>query len=134
MVLKELWRDNLVIEEKSIKRRRKMKTNSLESLLQSNISGNFNPEMSITEDRQQQIDKSVLKAWICAGIPFETIDNPFVIDMFKILNNGYNPPSQNTLSGCILDEKVAKVEKTIDIELKSEKNLTLNMYKFYFKF
>src|SRR6266498_983754 len=119
MVLKELWRDNLVIEEKSIKRRRKMKTNSLESLLQSNISGNFNPEMSITEDRQQQIDKSVLKAWICAGIPFETIDNP---------------PSQNTLSGCILDEKVAKVEKTIDIELKSEKNLTLNMYKFYFKF
>ena len=134
MVLKELWRDNLVIEEKSIKRRRKMKTNSLESLLQSNISGNFNPEMSITEDRQQQIDKSVLKAWICAGIPFETIDNPFVIDMFKTLNNGYNPPSQNTLSGCILDEKVAKVEKTIDIELKSEKNLTLNMYKFYFKF
>ncbi len=111
-----------------------MKTNSLESLLQSNISGNFNPEMSITEDRQQQIDKSVLKAWICAGIPFETIDNPFVIDMFKILNNGYNPPSQNTLSGCILDEKVAKVEKTIDIELKSEKNLTLSMYKFYFKF
>ena len=67
--------------------------------------------MSITEDRQQQIDKSVLKAWIYAEIPFETINNPFVIDMFKTLNNGYNSPSRNTLSGCILDKKVAKVEK-----------------------
>ncbi len=32
-----------------------MKTNSLESLLQSNISGNSNPEMSITEDHQEFI-------------------------------------------------------------------------------
>ncbi|CAG8612392.1 36435_t:CDS:2 [Gigaspora margarita] len=38
----------------------------------------------ISEEKQRQIDKDILKGWVCAGIPFETIDNPFIIDMFKL--------------------------------------------------
>jgi len=34
-----------------------------------------------------------------AGIPFEVIENPFIMDLFKDLNSGYIPPSQFTLSG-----------------------------------
>jgi hypothetical protein len=63
---------------------------------------------------------------VCAGIPFETIDNPFIIDMFKTLNPNYQLPSRYTLSERILDEEIAKVERLIDAELKGESNLTLS--------
>ena len=120
--IKEIWRDSLAMEEKTIKRR-----NKIESRLSSsfNISNQLDSEI-ISEERQRQIDRAVLKGWICAGIPFETIDNPFIIDMFKSLNIGYKPPSRFTLSERILDEEIAKVEKSIDAELEDETNLTLS--------
>ncbi|CAG8811929.1 31543_t:CDS:2 [Gigaspora margarita] len=83
----------------------------------------------ISEDRQQQIDKVVLKCWICAKILFETIDNLFIINMFKTLNNGYSPLSYFTLFECILDKEVAKAKKAINNELESEMNLTLTLNK-----
>jgi len=55
--VKEIWQDNLAIEEKSVKRKCKMKTS--ESSPPSNVSDN--PD-SITESRQQQIDRFILKA------------------------------------------------------------------------
>lgn len=115
--IKEFWRNSLAEDEKTVKRKHKIENNI--RLDQPNME-------IISDDRQREIDRAVLKAWVCAGFPFETIDNPFVIDMFKTLNRGYNPPSRYTLSERILDEEVAKVEKSIDDELKSEMNLTLS--------
>ncbi|CAG8797549.1 18719_t:CDS:1, partial [Dentiscutata erythropus] len=45
--------------------------------------------------------------------------------MFKTLNIGYKSSSWFTLSECILDEEIAKVEKLINTELEDETNLTL---------
>ncbi|CAJ0760890.1 580_t:CDS:2, partial [Entrophospora sp. SA101] len=78
--------------------------------------------LSVTE----RIDHALLKAWVIAGIPFEVIENPFVIDLFKELNPGYTPPSRTTLSGQLLDQEVARVNLNIEKELESSNNLTLN--------
>jgi hypothetical protein len=40
-----------------------------------------------------------------AGIPFNMIENPFVIDLFKDLNPGYSPPSQTTLPDRLVTEE-----------------------------
>ncbi|CAG8750308.1 24411_t:CDS:1, partial [Cetraspora pellucida] len=44
-----------------------------------------------------QIDKSLIKAWVMAGFPFETIENPFVKDFLRNLNSKYTSPSRTTL-------------------------------------
>ncbi|CAG8753806.1 28749_t:CDS:2 [Gigaspora margarita] len=61
--IKEIWRDNLAMEEKTIRRRNKTEIKSGSSKI-------------ISEEKQRQIDKAILKGWVCAGIPFETIVNP----------------------------------------------------------
>ncbi|CAG8639941.1 3527_t:CDS:2 [Gigaspora rosea] len=37
-------------------------------------------------DRQNLLDRAVLKAWVGCGISFELIDNPFIQDLFMRLN------------------------------------------------
>ncbi|CAG8837796.1 40016_t:CDS:2, partial [Gigaspora margarita] len=36
----------------------------------------------------------ITKAWIIAGIPFDIIENLFIIDMFKEIISAYNSPSR----------------------------------------
>ncbi|CAG8833607.1 17784_t:CDS:2, partial [Gigaspora margarita] len=50
---------------------------------------------------KHQIDQSLLKAWVIAGIPFEVIEYPFIKDLFKKLK--YDPPSHSILSGRLLE-------------------------------
>ena len=61
-----------------------------------------------------------------AGIPFEVIENPFIMDLFKDLNSGYIPPSQFTLSGWLLDKEVARINNKINDELEVADGLTLS--------
>ncbi|PKK63353.1 hypothetical protein RhiirC2_855058 [Rhizophagus irregularis] len=44
-----------------------------------------------------------------AGIPFNVIETPFVLDLFKDLNPGYSPPSQTTLSDRLITEETGGV-------------------------
>jgi len=61
-----------------------------------------------------------------AGIPFEVIENPFILDLFKDLNPGYTPPSRFTLSGRLLDKEVARINNKIKNELEVADGLTLS--------
>ncbi|CAG8614068.1 3105_t:CDS:2 [Scutellospora calospora] len=42
--------------------------------------------------------RSLLKAFVCVGIAFSVIDNPFVRDLFSIIEPGYTPPSRVILA------------------------------------
>ncbi|CAG8842447.1 7033_t:CDS:2, partial [Gigaspora margarita] len=53
-----------------------------------------------------QLDQKITKAWIMAGILFNVIENPFIIDMFKEVLPAYNPLSRGTLLGRLLDEEI----------------------------
>ncbi|CAG8803538.1 41273_t:CDS:2 [Gigaspora margarita] len=63
----------------------------MEISLKSSSLNNLNLE-TVSEDKQWQLDRSILKAWMWLEFLLKP-DNPFVIDMFKTLNNRYNPPS-----------------------------------------
>ncbi|CAG8528634.1 1765_t:CDS:1, partial [Racocetra persica] len=43
----------------------------------------------ISKERGNKINKALLKAFICAGIVFAIIDNPFIYDLLNILEPGY---------------------------------------------
>jgi hypothetical protein len=64
-----------------------------------------------------------------AGIPFNMIENPFVIDLFKDLNPGYSPPSQTTLSNRLVTEEYIRVSLAIDHDLEQSDHFTLGKYK-----
>ncbi|GBC36080.2 ribonuclease H-like domain-containing protein [Rhizophagus irregularis DAOM 181602=DAOM 197198] len=64
-----------------------------------------------------------------AGIPFNVIENPFVIDLFKDLNPGYSPPSRTTLSDRLVTEEHIRVGLAIDRDLEQSEHLTLGKYK-----
>ncbi|CAB5381551.1 unnamed protein product [Rhizophagus irregularis] len=60
---------------------------------QTKIVNHFSSDNPLPLEISSRIDCSLLKAWVMAGIPFEVIENPFILDLFKILNPAYIPPS-----------------------------------------
>ncbi|CAG8640849.1 13124_t:CDS:2, partial [Gigaspora rosea] len=77
-----------------------------------------------------ELDQAILKAWVCCGFSFNTIENPFIIDLFKLAIPGYILPSRYTFTGKLLDQKTIRIEKKIENELEKEDDLTLSMFSF----
>ncbi|CAG8781250.1 5813_t:CDS:2, partial [Cetraspora pellucida] len=48
----------------------------------------------ILNEKVNEINKALLKAFVCAGIAFSVIDNPFVRDLFYLLEPGWVPPGR----------------------------------------
>src|ERR1044072_8076356 len=72
---------------------------------QSQITDHYSSDQSLPKSVVNRLDKKVLKAWVIAGIPFNVIENPFILDLFKDLKPGYSLPSRTTLSECLMDEE-----------------------------
>jgi hypothetical protein len=73
------------------------------------------------------IDEAITLAFVMCGIPFRVINNPFFVNALKILNPNYNIPSREVLSGRLLDNEVAKVNKNIDEIIRSTSNITIGL-------
>jgi hypothetical protein len=97
---------------------------------QTQITDHYRPDQLLPKSVAERLDKKVLKAWIMAGIPFNVIENPFVLDLFKDLNPGYSPPSRTTLSDRLINEEHTRVGLAIDRDLEQSDHLTLCKYKF----
>jgi hypothetical protein len=119
--IKEYWQKMLANKVINYKRTNNTKDSNLRQLDQLNT--NQHKILPIYE--QNEIDKAVLKAWIATGIPFEVIDNPFMIDLFKQLNSAYNPPGRMTLSNRLLEQETARINLKINAELEKCNYLTL---------
>ena len=79
----------------------------------------------LQDGRKKEIDHAILKAFVCCGISFAVIENPFFIEMLKTLQPGYTPPSRKLLAGNLLETEVAKVNRKIERELSAGENFTL---------
>ena len=123
--ISKYWRDKLA--EQTINYTHTSKQSDLPHN-QATITQHFGSNQSLPLQVNSRLDKSLTKMWIMTGVPFEIIENPFVIDFLKKINPGYAPPSRTTLSGRFLDEEVARVNKYIDQELENVENLTLGKY------
>ncbi|RHZ55150.1 hypothetical protein Glove_420g87 [Diversispora epigaea] len=54
-----------------------------------------------------------------------TIENLFIIDLFRIAIPGYTLPSRSTLSGKLLDQETIRIEKKIENNLEHSNHLTI---------
>jgi hypothetical protein len=64
-----------------------------------------------------------------AGIPFNVIENPFVLDLFKELRPDYFPLSRTTLSERFIDEEYSRINLAIEHDLQQSNHFTLSKYK-----
>ncbi|CAG8754365.1 17720_t:CDS:2 [Rhizophagus irregularis] len=101
------WREIIASRQTTYTRNNQKSLPSLRppNSTQSQITDHYKSDQSLPKSVVDRLDKKVLKAWIMAGIPFNVIENPFVIDLFKDLN------------------------PAIDRDLEQSEHLTLGKYK-----
>jgi hypothetical protein len=127
--IQKYWQEKLAAEKNKYTRSQKT-TISQTSLQQQSITNHFRSNKELPPVLSEQIDHSLLKAWVMAGIPFEVIENPFIVDFIHDLNPGYVPPSRITLSNRLLDQEISRVNLKIEKELEVSDNLTLSKILF----
>ena len=60
---------------------------------------NFIESTRLTEGHIDEINCTLIKAFVICEIPWKTIESLFFIELLKTLRPGYNPPSKEILSG-----------------------------------
>ncbi|CAB5324354.1 unnamed protein product [Rhizophagus irregularis] len=73
------------------------------------------------------ITRALLRAFVCCGIPFSVIQNPFFIEFLNEIRPGYEPPTDELLSGRLLSEETSRINKKVDVIIKNSSNLTLDI-------
>uniref|UniRef100_U9SM53 DUF659 domain-containing protein n=1 Tax=Rhizophagus irregularis (strain DAOM 181602 / DAOM 197198 / MUCL 43194) TaxID=747089 RepID=U9SM53_RHIID len=102
-------------------------SNKHQKLDQLNITDFWDNEHNeaLSKPRQDSMDQSLIKMFVCCGIPFSVVEHPFFIEMFKKACPGYTLPSCDKLSGIMLSHLAVKIEDKIDTIFKNTTNLTL---------
>ncbi|RGB32743.1 hypothetical protein C1646_762553 [Rhizophagus diaphanus] len=80
---------------------------------------------SLSKLRQDSIDQSLIKIFVCCGILFYIVKHLFFIEMFKKACPSYTLPFCDKLSGIMLSYLAVKIENKIDTIFKNTTNLTL---------
>jgi hypothetical protein len=92
---------------------------------QHSIEDFHDPIKELPKGRISQINRALAKAFICAGLPFQAIENPFFVDFLKELNSAYHPPSRDLLSNRLIEEELSRINYKVEKELNNSVNLTL---------
>ncbi|PKK63313.1 hypothetical protein RhiirC2_789091 [Rhizophagus irregularis] len=85
---------------------------------------NFGNENASPSDTS--ITHTLLRAFVCCGIPFLVIQNPFFIEFLNKIRLEYEPPTDELLSDRLLSEETSRINKKVDVNIKNSNNLTLN--------
>ena len=115
-------------QQKNFKRK---KTSSITELIeqqqQSTIEQHYETE-KILSSRQNNINNSLIKAFVCCNLSFSIIENLFFIELLKTLCAGYQPPSRRMLATTLLEKEVARTNIKIKNIFEYATNLTLGKY------
>jgi hypothetical protein len=96
--------------------------------------GDFYESKELPEHKVQAINNALIKAFVCCGISFSIIDNPFFRELLYQLRPNYVPPSRKVLSGSMLNHEAVIVNNKMKKELGNMNNLTLGKYaSLYYK-
>ncbi|GBC39358.2 ribonuclease H-like domain-containing protein [Rhizophagus irregularis DAOM 181602=DAOM 197198] len=80
---------------------------------------------NINSQKKASITRALVRAFICCGIPFSIIENPFFIEFLHEMRLGYEPPTSELLSGRLLNQETARINDKIKEIIKNSENLTL---------
>ncbi len=81
----------------------------------------------IEQNKVEMANRAIVRFFACCGIPFHVVENPFFVDLLRILCPGYYPPSRNTLSGNMLNAEISHITTEINLKINEEKYLTLGL-------
>src|SRR6266540_1911091 len=81
----------------------------------------------LSENLKNNINCSIIMAFIMCGLPFSIIENSWFVDALKSLRPNYNLPTREYLVSLLLNNEAVRVNYEIEIVLKNSKNLTLGM-------
>ena len=84
-----------------------------------------NVTRSLPQERVDQIDRALIKFFVCCEVLFQVVELPFFIDLLKELNLIYNLPFWNILSNRLLKSKLGYVNLKVSKKLDSTNNLTI---------
>ncbi len=68
----------------------------------------------------------ITKTFMMCNILFNTVENPWFINLIKSFQSEYDPPSYHTLSRSLLEAEMARVNIKINNELDKESNFTIS--------
>jgi hypothetical protein len=74
------------------------------------------------------IDKVLLNAFVSCGIPFAVIENPFFLELLKVLQPLYKPPTRQRMAGSLLKYESGQIDKRIEQKLEKGENYTLGKF------
>jgi hypothetical protein len=86
---------------------------------------------TLPDHKSASITRALVRAFVCCGISFSIIENPFFLDFLHEMRFGYEPPSREMLSGSLLEQEVARVNKKVNETLSNAENLTLGIRIFF---
>jgi EAL domain-containing protein (putative c-di-GMP-specific phosphodiesterase class I) len=79
--------------------------------------------------KQNEVDKALIKAFVCCNISFSIIENSFFTELLKTLCLEYKLPSHKKLSIEFLENKVTRINLKTQQIFETNNNLTLGKYK-----
>ncbi|PKK57746.1 hypothetical protein RhiirC2_797494 [Rhizophagus irregularis] len=77
------------------------------------------------DNKTASITHTLVRVFICCGIPFSIIENPFFIEFLHKMRLGYESPTSELLSGRFLNQETARINDKIKKIIKNSENLTL---------
>src|SRR2546429_6773293 len=93
---------------------------------QKKITASFE-SIEIEKSKVERINHALTRLFVCCGIPFSIISNPFFIDFVKSLCPAYELPNRFTFAGSWVNKKLAIVSTIIYVETQSSTNITLGI-------
>ena len=110
----------------------KKESNQISSNKQDQLSlSEFYKSTTLTTERNDNINRALIRAFVMCGIPFNVIQNLYFIELLRQLRPAYTPPNRKAVSGRLLDTEVANINAKINLQLENQKNLTLGKVFYY---
>jgi hypothetical protein len=97
------------------------------SLLQMKITSKFEPAAEIDSAKAQRCNHALTRFFICCGIPFKIVSNPFFIDLIKYLCPSYQLPNQVTFAGTWINQELSQVVSRISDDIRDCDNMTIGI-------
>lgn len=85
----------------------------------------------IDASKVQRCNRALTKFFICCGIPFYVIANPFFIDFVKSLCPSYDLPNRVTFAGSWVNQELSHVICDVLDVIRDSNNITLGLFIYF---
>ncbi|CAG8800415.1 3783_t:CDS:1, partial [Dentiscutata erythropus] len=79
----------------------------------------------IPDKRIESINRALIKAFVCCGLPWRLIEHPFFVEFLKQLRPAYNPPGRKFVANNLLMSEIVRIDTYLYKLIKNAKNLTI---------